>query len=298
MKRLCELNIQVEGNSLQAVITGLKENIYFDPTVVLSELRFTKEPLSPELLFETDFNDTDYALEYAFGNRITIKRTEREQYYKLVTTIKLLLKKSYELNQPLDLKEIEFIKAFYDISFNYTPSYQVDNFFHKYSSQAPKYVELSAKYYHFSVEEVMKLDVEGIHNYFFECYSVADLVFAILYFLAINKYKISKCKHCKRYFATKTYKQEYCHRKAIYPRYSHLNCEQAIRNISQEFKRGYNRIYLKLNLTNNTMYNKEGDYFKESYCDFKKVFSLNPDFENIEKGFLLIKEWEQKVRKK
>lgn len=35
MKKFCELNIQVEGNNAQAVISGLKENIRFDPTVIL-----------------------------------------------------------------------------------------------------------------------------------------------------------------------------------------------------------------------------------------------------------------------
>lgn len=297
MKKFCELNIQVEVNNAQAVISGLKENIRFDPTVILSELRYAKEPQSPELLFSTDFDDFDYDYEYAFGNKIKIKNTEREQYYKLVSTIKRLLKISYESKQPFDFQKIEFLRDFYDISFTYTPSYQRDFYLNKITSQAPKHVELSAKYYHFSEEEAIKLDIASIHNYFFECFSVADLVFAILYFLAINQYKITKCKHCKRYFATKTYKQEYCHRKAIYPRYSHLNCEQAIRSISQEFKRGYNRIYLKLNPTNNTMYNSECEIFKEKYCDFKKEFSLNPDYENIKKGFMLIEEWEQRVKK-
>lgn len=57
--------------------------------------------------------------------------------------------------------------------------------------------------------------------------------------------------HCNTLFATISEKTKYCKQKSPYPNYTHLNREQAVRNISQQIKRKYKKIYNNL-LQNHT----------------------------------------------
>lgn len=76
--------------------------------------------------------------------------------------------------------------------------------------------------------------------------SILDIVFHLLYFYTLNKMKLVKCEHCGRWFATSTLKVKYCSRKSVFTGYTHLNCEQAVRNINQELGRNKKRIYNSL----------------------------------------------------
>lgn len=73
--------------------------------------------------------------------------------------------------------------------------------------------------------------------------SITDVVYSILYYYAYNGYKLVKCEHCGRWFVTNTFKNKYCPRKSTFDGYTHLKCEQAVRNISQELQREKKRIY-------------------------------------------------------
>ena len=75
--------------------------------------------------------------------------------------------------------------------------------------------------------------------------TVLDVAYALLYYYAHNDYKLVKCEHCGRWFATTTFKIKYCPRKSTFPGYTHLNCEQAVRNIMQNCGRIKNRIDIK-----------------------------------------------------
>lgn len=75
--------------------------------------------------------------------------------------------------------------------------------------------------------------------------SIYDVFYGLLYFYAFNRLKLVKCEHCGRWFATTTFKIKYCPRKSTFPGYTHLNCEQAVRNIMQECGRIKNRIDIK-----------------------------------------------------
>lgn len=77
--------------------------------------------------------------------------------------------------------------------------------------------------------------------------TVSQVMIAALYYYAYHDYKLVKCKHCGKWFATKTLKKEYCDRES--PCFGHivrgresLSCEQAVRNIFQKCGRIKNRI--------------------------------------------------------
>ena len=73
--------------------------------------------------------------------------------------------------------------------------------------------------------------------------SILDIVFHLLYYYALNNLKLVKCEHCGRWFVTNTFKKKYCSRNSTFDGYTHLKCEQAVRNISQELQREKKRIY-------------------------------------------------------
>lgn len=73
--------------------------------------------------------------------------------------------------------------------------------------------------------------------------SILDIVFHLLYYYTLNNLKLVKCEHCGRWFVTNTFKKKYCSRNSTFDGYTHLKCEQAVRNISQELQREKKRIY-------------------------------------------------------
>jgi len=89
-------------------------------------------------------------------------------------------------------------------------------------------------------------------QFVYTCKSNNDVMASILHYLLFFDYKFSKCQHCGKYFATKTFKQKYCNRKSpyagygylvnAYKGYGHLVCHDAVRNIRQSLARRYQDI--------------------------------------------------------
>jgi len=78
--------------------------------------------------------------------------------------------------------------------------------------------------------------------------TISHVVIAILYYYAFNDYKIVRCRHCGKWFATQTLKEQYCKRVSpcfgdIIKGKEKLPCEQAVRNIKQKQRRRYDAIY-------------------------------------------------------
>jgi hypothetical protein len=64
-------------------------------------------------------------------------------------------------------------------------------------------------------------------GYCFNVENFNDIVFSILYYYAKKKLKIRRCVHCGRFFATKSFKTEYCPRNSSAKDYNHLQCKDA-----------------------------------------------------------------------
>lgn len=287
MKKYCQILIKNNNNKPEALVFGLDKLLNFDPTTILSDLRFTEH-----LFLNYDlapFDDWDYVFEYGFGERIRVKDREREQYYKLIIAIRKIIEESNDTHSAIDLLMIELLRTYFDITNHFIPSNLLPNFFAKAAPDAAVENEITVHYSHYSIEDALACDVSKFHSYFYECYSLADVVFSILHFLALGKYKFKMCLHCGRYFATQTDKQKYCQRKSPYSEYIHLNCEQAVRNISQEISRGYKRIYN--NLTQNHRDDTDTfNAFLSDYAECLEAFKQEPNTQNINNCFYVVKE--------
>lgn len=254
----------------------------FNPTTILCDSSYKNTPLEHTDLF---FDDWDYLHEYAFGDKLKIEN--REQYYKLIITIKKMILESQKTNAVLNYSNIDFLRSFFDITYQFTPMRNMKNLQHFDKAEMRPVI-----YSMYHIDTALSFSFSDITQYFYECYSMSDVVFAILHFLASRQYKFNICAHCGRYFATTSYKQKYCFRKSPMQQYKHLNCEQAVRNITQEINRGYKRIYNNLYQNHSKEPSILSD-FLEKYNTARNDFNNYPNIENIEKCFAVLdkKQW-------
>lgn len=61
--------------------------------------------------------------------------------------------------------------------------------------------------------------------------TITQVLCAVLYYYALNDYRLRKCALCGKWFATKTLKERYCKRKSTIEKYSHLTCVEAKQRI-------------------------------------------------------------------
>ena len=57
--------------------------------------------------------------------------------------------------------------------------------------------------------------------------TITQVLCSALYYYALNDYKIKKCAHCGKWFATKNGNIDYCNRNSPIEKYSHLKCVEA-----------------------------------------------------------------------
>lgn len=258
MKEFCEVIIIVNNGIPAGLITGLQQNISFNPINILPELRYKIEEIEHG---DIDFDAFDYAFEYAFEH--IIKVDNRDQYTALVLAIKKILVESSTSHKYFDLAQIELLKSYFDITFHFTPIRTISNPMKVFAPSLPKYVDSPVHYSHYSVDSALNFKASDYHEYFYQCYSLSDAIFSIWHFLALNKYKFNKCKHCGRYFATKSYKQEYCSRNSTYPKKEEYTCYEAVKRIRQDLNRQHRAIYQNL----------YANYTKDHLETFEKAFT-------------------------
>ena len=299
------LNICVEDGIPKGVLTGLTTNYCFDPRIVLCELRYDKDV---NLLLQDSnfaFDDFDYKMEFAFDENEPFVIDKRDKYVAVVNTILRLIKDSEENGSIVDFRIVETLRSYFDLQFKFTPSVQLPNVFkipkitysknprkdldsifetEEYSKRIPsnhKTKELSFDFYHTSYEKAISYDVTAFHNYFYQCYSQADIIFSIFHFLVLCKYKFKKCEHCGKYFATQTLKQMYCYRNSPYPKYEHLECSDAVKDIKQNLRRMRRKI-------ENNLYGNQPlkyDIFITKSAELLQTVKKHPTIDNINKAF-------------
>ena len=131
--------------------------------------------------------------------------------------------------------------------------------------------------------------------------SILDIVFHLLYYYTLNNLKLVKCEHCGRWFVTSNLKNKYCTRNSTVAGYTHLNCEQAVRNIKQQCGRKKNRIETKannaINLKRYSVVSSFVDYFVNECYVFLDEISKKNSAENLSNYLLFLdrvekgKEW-------
>ncbi len=118
-----------------------------------------------------------------------------------------------------------------------------------------------------------------------ELTDISQVLFALMNFYSLNGYKLKRCKHCQKWFATKNLKNEYCSRKSpllnvLYK--SNIdeekhNCHRAVKDvmkkIQQKHKKNYDFIYLYAQDDLNNYVNK--------YAELKELSLKQPTVENL-----------------
>ncbi len=129
------------------------------------------------------------------------------------------------------------------------------------------------------------IDDDGMR--FNELNSPFQVVIAVLYYYVYNDYKLVKCSHCGKWFATKTLKEKYC--KRISPCFGDiitgktpLPCEQAVRNIKQKQRVRYEAIY-KSFWNYNSLKADEQKYFMNKSYEMREAINQAPTVENFKR---------------
>lgn len=81
--------------------------------------------------------------------------------------------------------------------------------------------------------------------------SVTQIMIAILYYYAFNDYKLVRCKHCGKWFATKSLKEKYCLRSSPFAGYESYSCKDAVKAIKDMLEKKRNSEYERLRLKAN-----------------------------------------------
>ena len=140
---------------------------------------------------------------------------------------------------------------------------------------------------------VLKKGSDLYKEYFYQCYTHADIVFSILHFLALNKYKFNKCAHCERFFPTQNLKNLYCSRFSQFPEREKYSCYEAVKRIKQDIKRKHTQIYK--NLSENYLPHQLNS-FESKYSDVIDELNQYPNYHSINKCYKVVdkKRWYNK----
>lgn len=105
---------------------------------------------------------------------------------------------------------------------------------------------MKSNYLPVSINDTTSMEFDDLTN-------VTQVMVALLYYYSYYGFKLVKCRHCGRWFATKSLKNQYC--KQISPccgeilKGENKSCEQAVRQIMQNCTRLRNAIRTKAGCT-------------------------------------------------
>ena len=139
---------------------------------------------------------------------------------------------------------------------------------------------MTTSYLPISINEPGSMRFEGLKT-------VTHVMIASLYYYAYNEYKLVRCKHCGKWFATKTLKEEYCD--GISPCYglivegkkvlgSERTCKDAVGIIKQRLADRKKQIYNKWYAEG---FEDECFELNERFYKYKTAIKENPTVENI-----------------
>ena len=139
---------------------------------------------------------------------------------------------------------------------------------------------MTTSYLPVSIDKPGSMRFEGLKT-------VTQVMIAALYYYAYNEYKLTRCKHCGKWFATKTLKEEYCDNTS--PCYglivagkkvlgSKRTCKDAVGIIKQRLADRKKQIYDKWYAEG---LEEECFELNERFYQYKAAIKENPTVENI-----------------
>lgn len=97
--------------------------------------------------------------------------------------------------------------------------------------------------------------------------SMTDFVFSLLHYYVFHQYRIVRCKHCERLFATNK-KEDYCERRSPFSGYEDRTCKQAVKAITDKLEKRRKGEYERLRLKSEEygVYSKHKANF-DTFCN-------------------------------
>lgn len=180
----------------------------------------------------------------------------------------------------IDMKKMteEYLEDHYTKSSSYETLKRYESMISiKYSS---RYIEFEEK----SNNEIeIKKSLSSLYNenilVEYESGNIFFIPFVIIENIILHSYKIKKCEHCGKYFATKTLKQKYCTFNSTYEEFTHLKCKQAVKDISQKLTRNKKNIYTYI--CNNEIDDNKINDFLDSCKEYRKKINQKKSTENF-----------------
>lgn len=232
MKEICTILIYHDKNTnnFKATIVYSGKSFSFNPLYFLPDVCANNGKLK---FSNYDFSDTISLTDIKNSNA-----EEREQYQAVLKGINLLMENSIKTQTEIKPEIIELLRPYYDITFKFKPiAKRIEDSFTSYPL-----IDHSS----LSIKDIIQEKSSLYYDYVYQCYSPSDILFSVIHFLALNKYKFAICTHCGKYFATNNLKNIYCDRFSEYPGYENFDCYNAVKRIRQQIKRTYQQIYKNL----------------------------------------------------
>ncbi len=286
--------INNDGNKINGYLTEIdKGRQVFNPLNVLADLSSPNLRMeigneysalmtnSIEELWEDTSDVYDYSVECGFEHLIKIQDNERDLYVRCVKDIRKIMK----LDHTITYQELELFKTYLDITTQVTIMNRNENPLHKIIKGILPTETVPISYGYYSLEEAFKQRLENNIIYLYDCFSLRDVIFAILHYLTIHDYKFTKCMHCGRYFTTKNLKQKYCKRTSPYINYKEENlkpdkeCEEAVRLIQKRLRERRINLYKDFNENKD----KDDQKFLNEYRPYEDEIKKYPTLKNLRK---------------
>ena len=257
MKEICTILIYHDKNTnnFKATIVYSGKSFNFNPLYFLPDVCANNGKLK---FSNYDFSDTISLTDIKNSND-----EEGEQYQAVLKGINLLMENSIKTQTEIKPEIIELLRPYYDITFKFKP------------------IDHSS----LSIEDIIQEKSSLYYDYVYQCYSPSDILFSVIHFLTLNKYKFAICTHCGKYFATNNLKNIYCDRFSEYPGYEKLDCYNAVKRIRQQIKRKYRQIYknLSANYTCEIL-----DNFVKQYDKLSLELNKHSDYDIINDCFTFL----------
>lgn len=250
MEELCQVLIYLceETQTYEGIITGLNRWLHFNPSNFLADICADND--------EYRFCDTKDGMVSLF-DYISFNDYELEQLNATKDGIKYLIQWSEKTKCVIPARSVELLRPYYDISVKVNLSTKI------VGDNKTKYPWID--YSTISLETLLNANADLYRDYFYQCFCPADILYSVLHFLASNNYKCSSCDHCGRHYATRNLKNKYCERHSQYPGYENKTCELAVKEIRQDIRREYGRIY------NNLYQNYPIELLNDFVSQYKKL---------------------------
>lgn len=178
----------------------------FNPLIILGDLRnkeqacqYLAERLNIDRTWQSLSNSYEY--EYGFGTPLYIGNDT--QYLKFVSE----LNKKIRNNECTTLESLKKIQNEYNLNLDCTISIEKENEFagllRRKQHYAPEktYIPLVYKFGETNKELNSKEYMNKNHQFHYHCYTMAEVIFSILHFIVIHKYKFQTCALCQKQYA-------------------------------------------------------------------------------------------------